>query len=103
MNSHSLSSVVASDIELEQALQRSPLEANLFVLTAGQAPPNPTQLLSSQGMQQLMQQFEEAYSLVIYDTPPLLYMWVLNILNSDNLHTKLKYCVFLVNLSSTRQ
>lgn len=71
-NLDGLSSVITSDIGFEHAVQQSPLEPNLFVLTAGQIPPDPTRLLSSKRMQQLMQQFEEAYDLVIYDTPPLL-------------------------------
>jgi succinoglycan biosynthesis transport protein ExoP len=71
-NVYGLSTVVAAEIEFEQAIQQSPLEPNLFVLTAGHIPPDPTRLLSSKRMQQLMQQWEEFYDLVIYDTPPLL-------------------------------
>lgn len=71
-NLDGLSSVVASDVNFEQAIQHSPLEPNLFILTAGQIPPDPTRLLSSKRMRQLMQQCGEAYDLVIYDTPPLL-------------------------------
>jgi polysaccharide biosynthesis transport protein len=44
---------------------------NVAVLTAGQLPPDPIGLLSSQRMLQLMEQFEAEYDLVIYDTPPL--------------------------------
>jgi polysaccharide biosynthesis transport protein len=44
---------------------------NVDVLTAGQLPPDPVALLSSQRMQQLMEQFGREYDVVIYDTPPL--------------------------------
>lgn len=44
---------------------------NVDVLTAGQLPPDPVALLSSQRMQQLMEQFAREYDVVIYDTPPL--------------------------------
>ena len=44
---------------------------NLFVLTAGQIPPNPVNLLSSSQMQNLVKQFEANFNLVIYDTSPL--------------------------------
>jgi capsular exopolysaccharide synthesis family protein len=71
-NTYGLSSVVTSDVEFEQAIQSYPGEPNLCILTAGQTPPDPTRLLSSKKMQNLMRQFEEAYDLVIYDTPPLL-------------------------------
>jgi polysaccharide biosynthesis transport protein len=43
----------------------------LFVLTAGQIPPDPIELLSSQKMHYLMEQFQAFFDLVIYDTPPL--------------------------------
>lgn len=45
---------------------------NLFVLTAGQIPPNPVNLLSSPQMQNLVKQFEANFDLIIYDTSPLL-------------------------------
>jgi polysaccharide biosynthesis transport protein len=44
---------------------------NVDVLTAGQLPPDPVALLSSNRMQQLMEQFGREYDVVIYDTPPL--------------------------------
>ncbi len=44
---------------------------NVDVLTAGQLPPDPVALLSSQRMHQLMEQFAREYDIVIYDTPPL--------------------------------
>lgn len=46
-------------------------EGSFYVLTAGSIPPNPTHLLSSQKMQNLARQFEDAFDLVIYDTSPL--------------------------------
>ena len=70
-NAFGLSHLISLDLEVEQVIQQSPMETNLFVVTAGQVPPDPTKLLSSQKMQNLMEQFREAYDLVIYDTPPL--------------------------------
>ncbi|MDX2230092.1 MAG: polysaccharide biosynthesis tyrosine autokinase [Leptolyngbyaceae cyanobacterium bins.349] len=72
LNSYGLSNVISLDLDVEQVIQESPIESNLFVLTAGQVPPDPGKLLSSQKMQKLMDQFTELYDLVIYDTPPLL-------------------------------
>jgi succinoglycan biosynthesis transport protein ExoP len=71
-NQLGLGNVVSSEVEFEQAVQQSLIEPNLFVLTVGQVPPDPTRLLSSKKMQTLMQQFEEMYDLVIYDVSPLL-------------------------------
>lgn len=71
-NVRGLSNLIAQNLSIEDVLQRSPKEENLFVLTSGQIPPDPTKLLSSQRMQGLIQQFEAAFDFVIYDTPPLL-------------------------------
>lgn len=67
-----LSNVISTDINVDDVIQRSPLEDNLFVLTAGQIPPDPTKLLSSKKMQALIERFIAAFDLVIFDTPPLL-------------------------------
>ncbi len=70
-NVRGLSDAISTDISLNDAIQRSPSEDNLFVLTAGQIPPDPIKLLSSKKMQYLMEQFQAFFDLVIYDTPPL--------------------------------
>lgn len=45
---------------------------NLFVLTAGQLPPNPSELLGSDSMKELIERLEGAFDTVIIDAPPLL-------------------------------
>ncbi|UVJ38734.1 polysaccharide biosynthesis tyrosine autokinase [Arthrobacter sp. CJ23] len=45
---------------------------NLFVLTSGQIPPNPSELLGSEEMKQLITRLEQAFDTVIIDAPPLL-------------------------------
>ncbi|WP_231369826.1 polysaccharide biosynthesis tyrosine autokinase [Arthrobacter sp. 135MFCol5.1] len=47
-------------------------EGSLFVLTSGQIPPNPSELLGSQDMGSLVARLEEAFDVVIIDAPPLL-------------------------------
>jgi polysaccharide biosynthesis transport protein len=73
-NDRGLSNVLAMGLELEEAIQKIPNLENLDVLTAGEVPPDPTRLLSSTKMQQLMEQLRSdyCYDLVIYDTPPIL-------------------------------
>ena len=67
-----LSNVIATELTAKQAIQRLPMWDHLYVLTAGQLPPDPTRLLSSKKMQYLMEQFHAVFDLVIYDTPPVL-------------------------------
>ena len=45
---------------------------NLHVLTAGDRPPNPSQLLDSPAMQKLLEDAAQAYDLVVIDAPPVL-------------------------------
>ncbi len=47
-------------------------DENLFVLTSGQIPPNPSELLGSEEMKQLILRLEEVFDAVIIDAPPLL-------------------------------
>jgi capsular exopolysaccharide synthesis family protein len=45
---------------------------NLFVLASGQIPPNPSELLGSEEMKQLILRLEHAFDTVVVDAPPLL-------------------------------
>lgn len=45
---------------------------NLYVLTSGQIPPNPSELLGSDEMKQLIVRLERVFDTVIIDAPPLL-------------------------------
>ena len=45
---------------------------NLYVLTSGQIPPNPSELLGSDEMKTLISTLEQAFDTVIIDAPPLL-------------------------------
>ncbi len=70
-NVRGLTDVIATDLSLNDAIQKSPEENNLFVLTAGHNSHDPIKLLSSKKMLYLMEQFQTFFDLVIYDTPPL--------------------------------
>jgi capsular exopolysaccharide synthesis family protein len=47
-------------------------EDNLYVLAAGQIPPNPSELLGSQEMKELISRLEQVFDTVVIDAPPLL-------------------------------
>ncbi|MFE4107077.1 GumC family protein [Almyronema epifaneia] len=64
--------ISSSDLEMEDVIQQVPLDENLYVVTAGTLPPDPTKVLSSQGMQRFMREVETKFDFVIYDMPPLL-------------------------------
>lgn len=47
-------------------------EGGLFVLTSGRIPPNPSELLGSSQVAHIIHRLEEAFDIVIIDTPPVL-------------------------------
>jgi capsular exopolysaccharide synthesis family protein len=73
-----LSELLSRDIGLEDAVQRVKIAgrddeadgAYLHVLTAGDIPPNPAELVESRAMADLIVQLTERYGLVIVDSPP---------------------------------
>ncbi len=71
-NVQGLNEMITTDLSLNDAIQQSPVEGNLFIMTSGQVTSDPIKLLSSAKMQYLMEQFQAFFDLVIYDTPPLL-------------------------------
>lgn len=66
-----LTQVLAGDVRLDDAIQETGVEG-LHVITAGRIPPNPSELLGSQKMQQLVADLVERGHLVLIDAPPLL-------------------------------
>ena len=73
-NSKGLSNILATGLNVDEAIVNVPQWENLSVITAGDIPPDPTRLLSSQKMFALMDQLKNCrrYDLIIYDTPPIL-------------------------------
>ncbi|HXZ33340.1 MAG TPA: polysaccharide biosynthesis tyrosine autokinase [Terriglobales bacterium] len=67
-----LSDVLTGNIELEQAIIRSTILPNLFLLPAGTPPPNPAELLASSKMKDVLVQLGKEYDHIVIDTPPTL-------------------------------
>lgn len=66
-----LTDVLIGRAALTDALQRWGRN-NMFVLPAGQLPPNPSELLGSAAMAKLMRDLEAEFQIVLVDAPPLL-------------------------------
>lgn len=66
-----LSDVLNGDIELLNAVQQTVI-SRLSALSAGNAPANPAELLSSPAMKRVLAQARLEYDMVLVDTPPLL-------------------------------
>ena len=59
-------------LTVKDIIQPSGIEEQLWVLTSGQRPPDPSRLLSSDSMKQLNHTLQQEFDLIVYDTPPLL-------------------------------
>lgn len=70
-NVQGLTNVLVGNASLGETVQKTLID-NLYVLTSGPTPPNPAELLSSKAMGELIQEMYGRYSLVIFDSPPLL-------------------------------
>ncbi|WP_392534610.1 GumC family protein [Nostoc sp. C117] len=71
-NLQGLSNLISTNLPTSEAIRALPSMNQLSVITAGSIPPDPTKLLSSEKMKQLMKDFHNTFDLVIYDSPPLL-------------------------------
>jgi tyrosine-protein kinase Etk/Wzc len=66
-----LSDILSNQCTLESAIHKTAIE-NLDIISRGQIPPNPSELLMHRNLTELLSQVSERYDLVILDTPPLL-------------------------------
>lgn len=64
-------SVLIGKVDLEDAMQAYG-DTGLQVLACGPIPPNPSELLQSQAMENLLKQLREDFDIVLLDAPPLL-------------------------------
>lgn len=73
-NNQGLSEVLSSDLELESVIQQVASSENLSIITAGQVSSDPTKLLYSQKMQEIVKHLKngQTFDLIIYDSPSLL-------------------------------
>lgn len=70
-NKVGLSNILARRSALHDAVQETFI-VGLDVITSGPIPPNPAELLSSQGLEALLQHVKNDYDIIILDSPPLL-------------------------------
>lgn len=65
-----LTTVLLGRIEVADAIQRFP-GSDLDILTAGQIPPNPTELIGSVPMEMLYHDLKSRYDFIVIDSPPV--------------------------------
>lgn len=70
-NRSGLTNILIGKTDWQSAVQESDLPG-LDLLTSGPVPPNPSELLASKRMKELLQQLKQHYDVILLDTPPAL-------------------------------
>jgi len=71
LNITGLTSLLLNDAERQECIVETDIP-NLYVLPGGPPPPNPSELLGSQRMAQLIEEFQAFADVVLFDVPPVL-------------------------------
>ena len=69
-NNTGLSTVLSTSTTVVEASQKTIID-NLSVMTSGPKPPNPSELLGSTRMNQVIEEAKNLYDVVIFDMPPV--------------------------------
>lgn len=67
---YGITNILMKKIDLVDAIIKDKLESNLDILLSGPVPPNPSELISSKAMKELINKLDQMYDYVIIDTPP---------------------------------
>ena len=70
VNKKGLSTAVSKMHTPDECIQKNVMET-LDVMTAGPIPPNPSELLASEMMEQMLNELSEKYDAILIDTPPV--------------------------------
>ena len=82
-NEDGLTSVLTKKLNIDKAIHHSYVP-NLFILTSGPIPPNPSELLDSKAMEATMEKLKKMFDYIILDTPPILAVTDSQILANKN-------------------
>lgn len=70
-NTRGLTNVLTRQLELDEVIEKTMID-KLDILSSGPIPPNPSELVGSRMMEQLIIEALEQYDVVLFDCPPLL-------------------------------
>ena len=70
-NHTGLTNVLTRQSTLGEAVQNTEVP-DLYLLTSGPIPPNPSELLASNQMKEMLSEAKQQFDMVIFDTPPIL-------------------------------
>ena len=90
-NNIGLSTLITSrNIEISEVVQHIE-DANMDIIASGTIPPNPSELLNSNRMNEIIEELEDIYDLILFDMPP-----VVSVTDAQIMATKTDGVVFVV-------
>jgi capsular exopolysaccharide synthesis family protein len=69
-NMRGMSTLLINKDELDDCIQKSTLD-NLFFITAGPIPPNPSELIISPRMNSILEELKKRFDVILIDNPPV--------------------------------
>ena len=66
-----LSNVLAGLSNINDVLMKTPIGTHLYILPAGEIPPNPSELISSRRMEMLVSSLSKSFDYIVIDLPPV--------------------------------
>jgi capsular exopolysaccharide synthesis family protein len=70
-NRGGLTNIISNRYQVRELIQETHID-NLSVITSGPIPPNPSEMLASNRMGEVIQELKQMYDIIVIDTPPAL-------------------------------
>lgn len=95
-NRMGLSDLIAGKLSINEVLKPIEMTDNLSIITCGTIPPNPTELLGSERMVQILKDLQDEFDFIIIDTPPMV------VSDAQILSTKVDGLLFVIIPGQTK-
>jgi capsular exopolysaccharide synthesis family protein len=69
-NENGMSNYLSGLVEVDEIIQHTAVE-NLDIISSGPIPPNPSELIMSSRMKEILEQLKQTYDYILLDTPPI--------------------------------
>jgi capsular exopolysaccharide synthesis family protein len=73
-NKIGMSDVLSNKVDIKDATWENEQYKNFNIVTSGNIPPNPAELLASKRMKELIEELKKSYDYIVLDTPPFEYV-----------------------------
>ena len=97
-NDRGLTSMMIPDADLDSPPLQATAQEGLSLLTAGPLPPNPSEMLGSKRMEEIIRRLSARSDIVIFDAPP-----IIAVTDAAVLATKVDGVLLVVNAGGTKR